>query len=159
MDPVTLAIGSAVIGGATSAVGSVMGGRERARAQAFESEEARRRSDEFRIAGAQAETRRREQLTSSLETIMAIRAGRGVGEGSPTALASTGGIVEDESRDVRTERLNYLTRSEQQRLASDMLRRQSRMSLLSGYFSALGDIAGTGFRIGTARLPNARAGA
>jgi hypothetical protein len=151
------AIASAVIGGGTSAIGSIMAGRERAGAQLFEAEERRRQEELYRIAGAQAETRRREQLTSSLETIMAIRAGRGVGQASPTGRAAFEEIIEDESRDVRAERINYLSRAEESRLASQMLRRQSRMSLLSGYFGAVGDVASTGYRIGSLRTPTARA--
>ena len=128
-----------------------MEGRERSRAQAFESQQRTRQEQQFRIAGAQAEADRRDRLTSSLETIAAIRAGRGVGEGSPTGLASLEEIASDESRDIRAERLNYLTRAEESRLASRMTRRQSGMSLISGYLSGAADIASTGYRIGSLR--------
>lgn len=156
MDPVSIAIGAAVVGGTTKAFGSVMAGQERAAAQKFEAQQAERESEIHRIAGAQAETRRREHLTSSLETIMAIRAGRGVGEASPTALAAGGEIISDESRDIRGERLTHLSRADQERMKAQMLRRQSKMSLLSGYIGAVGDVASSAFSIGSVGTPRPR---
>jgi hypothetical protein len=138
-----LAVASTVL----SAFGTVMAARERAAAQQFESEQKKRESEMYRIAGAQAETDRREHLTSSLETIMTIRAGRGVGQGSPTARAAYNEIIEDESQDIRVERLNYLSRAEESMLASRMLRRQARGTMLSGYVGALADITGGGARM------------
>jgi len=145
-----LAVASAVtaaVGGGLSAAGKVMAGREQYRAAQFESQQKDREGEELRIAAAQTEARRREHLTSSLETIQAIRAGRGVGEGSPTGMASLEEITSDESRDIRTERYNYLSRIEQTRLASDMSRRKAKMSLISGYIGAGADLADTGSRI------------
>jgi hypothetical protein len=152
---VELAVASAVVGGGLSAAGKFMEGRERATAQRFESEQHARIAQENRIAADQTEARRRDQLTSSLGTIMAIRAGRGVGEASPTALAGMNEVIEDETRDMRTERLNYLTRAEQSRLASQMSRRQSRGSLLSSYIGAGAEIASTGYRVYDARRKSA----
>lgn len=148
---VQVAIASAVAGGGLAAVGHAMAGRERSMAQSFESQEKARQSQQFQIAGAQAEARRREHLTSSLETIQAIRAGRGVGMGSPTGMAALEEITSDESRDIRSERLNYLTRAEESNMASRMLKRQSRMSLIAGYVGAGADIASTGYKIGSLR--------
>lgn len=138
-----MAIIAAVAGGTLSAAGSVMAGREKSRAEMFNSQQKTREAQEYKIAAAQVEARRREALTSSLETIQSIRAGRGVGEGSPTAMAMFDEIISDESRDIRTERLNYLTRAEQARMASKMSKKQSKMSLIGGYMQAGADIAGT----------------
>lgn len=146
---VPLAIGSAVAGTGLAAAGHVMAGREQSMAASFESQQKDRQEQEFKIAAAQTEARRREHLTSSLETIQSIRAGRGVGEGSPTAMASFNEIISDESRDIRTERLNYLSKAEQARLASQMSKRQAKMSLLSGYMSAGADVAGGIFKAAT----------
>lgn len=145
-----LAIASAVvagIGGGVSATGQIMAGREQSRAAMFEAQQKDREGEQLKIAAAQTEARRREGLTSSLETIMSIRAGRGVGEGSPTGMASLEEITSDESRDIRTERYNYLSRAEQTRLASSMSRRKAKMSLLAGYMGAGATIADTGARI------------
>jgi len=145
--PALIAIGTAVGGGALGAAGKVMAGREQSRAAMFESQQKDREAEELKIAAAQTEARRREHLTSSLETIASIRAGRGVGEGSPTAMASYEEIISDESRDIRTERYNYLSRIEQNRLASQMSKRKARMSLLSGYIDAGAGLLDTGSRI------------
>ena len=153
IDPVSLAIASAIIGGGSAALGQVMQGRERSMAQRFDSEQKQREAEMYRLSGAQAETKRREHLTSSIETIMAIRSGRGVGEASPTGMGSINEIIEDESRDMRTERINYLTREEQANLASRMAMRQARGSLLAGYLGGVSEVASTGFRIGSLRMP------
>lgn len=147
-----LAIPLAIGGSLLSAGGKVMAGREQAMAAQFESQQKDREGEELRIAAAQTEARRREHLTSSLETIMSIRAGRGVGEGSPTAMASLEEITSDESRDIRTERYNYLSRIEQTRLASQMSRRKAKMSLIGGYIGAGSDLLSTGAAIAGGRV-------
>jgi hypothetical protein len=157
----------AVAGGAISAGGSIMASREKSRAEAFEAgqldsqaAELDRQSQEYKTAGAQTEARRREELTASMETIMALRAGRGVGEASPTAMAIYDSTLSDERRDVRTERYNYLSRAEQARLSArnanlsaGLARKKAKMSLLSGYVNAAGDIVGAGMNIAQARQP------
>lgn len=147
---------TAAIGGGISAAGQVMAGREQSRAAMFEAQQKDREGEELKIAAAQTEARRRENLTSSLETIMSIRAGRGVGEGSPTGMASLEEITSDESRDIRTERYNYLSRGEQTRLAASMSRRRARMSLLAGYMGAGATLADTGSRIMSGRSGSSR---
>lgn len=147
MTGVEIAVAAAVVGGGLAATGKIMAGREGARAAMFESQQKDREGEELKIAAAQVEARRREHLTSSLETIEAIRAGRGVGAGSPTAMASYDEIISDEMRDVRTERYNYLSRVEQTRLASSMSRRKAKMSLIGGYVGAGADLATTGSKI------------
>lgn len=148
---IEVAIASAIAGGAMSATGNFMAGREKSMAANFEATQRSHQEQEYKIAAAQTEARRREHLTSSLETIASIRAGRGVGEGSPTALASYDEIIGDESRDIRVERLNYLSKAEQSTLASRMSHRQAKMSLISGYLSAGADLAGTGYKVGSVR--------
>jgi hypothetical protein len=144
----TVGLALAIGGGGLEAGGKIMAGRERSRAQGFEATQKDREAEELRIASAQTEARRREHLTSSLETIMSIRAGRGVGEASPTAMASYEEIISDESRDMRTERYNYLSRAEQARLAAKMSRRQAKFSLISSYVDAGAGLLKTGSKIG-----------
>lgn len=165
MDPVSIGVGAALIGGGLSATSTVMEGRERSRAEAYEAQnllgqsaDYSRQEQEYRIAAAQTEAQRRDELTSSLETIAAIRAGRGVGASSPTGMAILNNMVNDEERDVRVERLNYLTRAEQSRIASlnaktasSLAKRKSRMSLIGSYVSAGADVANTVSRVSTAR--------
>lgn len=124
-----------------SAGGKLMEGRERSNAYKFEADQLQQQSDSLKATAAQVEARRREDLTSSLETIAAIRAGRGVGQGSPTAQAIYGQIVEDESRDIRTERVNYLTKAEQSRMASVAAKRKAKTSLIASYIDAGATVA------------------
>jgi hypothetical protein len=164
-----LAAAAAVVGGGANAVGSFMAGREKSRAEAFEASnldaqaaELDRQSQEYQIAGAQTEARRREELTSSLETIMAIRAGRGVGEVSPTAAVIYDSTLSDERRDVRTERYNYLSKAEQARLSArnanlsaGLARKKAKTSLLAGYVGAVGAAASSAANIYDARTARA----
>ena len=165
MDPVSIGIGAAVVGGGLEAGGTIMESRERSKAQMFEAQQYetqsadyRRQEQELRIAAAQTEARRREELTSSLETVAAIRAGRGVGASSPTALAILSNTVQDENRDIRTERLNYLTRAETAKIASAnsktasaMAKRGAKMSLIGGFVKAGAQVAGTVGKVSNAR--------
>lgn len=142
-----LAIPLAIAGGAVSAVGSVMAGREQSRASAWEKQQLNIQSQQASTAAAQSEARRREELTASLETIQAYRAGHGVALDSPTGAAILQGTTEDQERDMRTERLNYLLKSDQSRIAADFAGRRARTSLLAGFMGAGEAIASTGFKI------------
>ena len=141
--PIALAVG----GTALEAGGRIMAGRERARAAEFEARQFERREETLRTRAAQAEARRREELTSTLETIATIRAGRGVGETSPTDRAFLGDIISDESRDIRTERLNILTEADQARTSSLLSRRRARTSLLSGFLEGGAAIGRTALQL------------
>lgn len=133
-DPVTATL---LIGGAAlEATGKIMAGREQARAAEFEARQFEAREQTLRTQAAQAEAQRRDELTSTLETISTIRAGRGVGEASPTSQAFLGDILSDEARDIRTERLNILGEAEQSRTASLLSRRKAKTSLLSSFVDA-----------------------
>lgn len=153
-----LAIAATVAGGALSAVGSVMSGREQSRAAAFEKQQLDIQSKTALIAADQAEARRREELTSNLETIQAIRAGRGVGSNSPGGQAILTSVIDDQESDIATERFNYLQKSDISRRASEMAGRKARTSLLAGYIGAGADILGSvGKAAGTYAYPTTRA--
>jgi hypothetical protein len=145
--PLALAVG----GGALAAGATVLQGQEQARADVFDSTQYSRQEQEYKIAAAQTEARRREELTASLETIAAIRAGRGVGAGSPTEAAIFENVSQDEGRDIRTERLGYLTRAEQARLAATASRRKAKHSLLASYIGAGSQVLTAASRAYTAR--------
>ena len=119
---------STVGGTATSIVGQQVAGQEQARAAAMEAEGYRAQEQALRTAAAQDEARRRDQLTSSLDTILAIRAGRSVGGGSPTETAILNDITEDSLDDIRTSRTNILQRAEQANMQSELSERKRRMA-------------------------------
>jgi hypothetical protein len=167
-----VAIGAAVAGGALEAYGSVQAGQESARSTMFEqaqfaySEEEKQhllkiQERQYKTRAAQAETARREELTASLETLMAIRAGRGVGSTTPTASAITESLISDEVSAARTERLGYLTQADEARRARQISKTQVRLSaanarakakssLLAGYIGAGTAIAGSVYKVAKA---------
>lgn len=120
-------------------------GREQAAAARFEAGQLEERQRELaaaeadqRTAADQAEARRLEELTSNLETIQAIRAGRGVGMSSPTGQAILASTAEDERRDIGIEKSNYLREADSTRRAgwqagqeAGMARRKGKYSLYS----------------------------
>lgn len=119
-----------------SARAQAMAGKEQARAALFEEQQYRIQEETAKTAAAQSEARRREELNANLETIQTLRAGRGVGMSSPTGLAILNSTEDAEMRDMRTEKLSHLMRSDQARMAADMSARRAKHSLLAGKMSA-----------------------
>lgn len=144
MEPILLmaAAGATVGGSALSAAGSSMAGQETARAAEFERQQLEIQSQAQRTAADQAEARRREELTSNLETIQAIRAGRGVGSNSPTGQAILTSAIEEQERDIGIERANYLAKADISRRAAEMAGRKAKTSLLAGNLEAGATILG-----------------
>jgi hypothetical protein len=145
-DPVSLATMALVSGTALQATSQIMRGRAEAQAAAFEQEQLRIQEQMTRTAAMQEEARRREELTANLETIQSIRAGRGVGEASPTAMAIYDSVTEDEMRDVDIARFNQLQRADLARRSAELAGGRARMSLLSGYLGGGATVADAGFR-------------
>jgi ABC-type lipoprotein release transport system permease subunit len=155
---VPLAIGMTVAGGVTQAVGSVMAGREAAMSSEFEKQQLEIQAQTAHIAADQAETKRRTELTSNLETIQAIRAGRGVGSSSPTGQAILTSGIDQQERDIATERFNYLQKADLSQRASELAGRKARTSLLAGYLGAASDILSAGSKAASIYgYPNAKA--
>lgn len=131
-------------GGQIAARGQRMAAAEQATAADFEANQLKIQSQVAKTNADQAETRRRDELTSNLETIAAIRAGRGVGSASPTGDAIYGSTIEDQERDIAIERNNFLQKADLSRRASEMSTRKGRMSLIAGeYGAAASELAGT----------------
>lgn len=145
LEPIFLAVSAAatVAGGALSAYGSSMAGKEAARAAEFEKQQLEIQAQTAKTAADQAEARRREELTSNLETIQAIRAGRGVGSNSPTGQAILTSAIDTQERDIGIERANYLVKADLSRRAAELAGRKAKTSLLAGNIGAGADIFGT----------------
>jgi hypothetical protein len=136
-----LAVAATVAGTALRATGDIMRGREEARAALFEQDQLKIQEERFRTAASEAEAKRRRELTSQMQTIEAIRAGRGVGAGSPTAIAIVEDVASTGEREINIERTNYLTRAETARRAGEFAGGRAQKSLLAGYLQAGTDIA------------------
>lgn len=141
--PYALAAGTAL-----TATSQIIQSREQSKAAAFEADQLRTQEQQYRIAAAQDEARRRDELTSNLETIQAIRSGRGVGQASPTGTAILDSITADEERDIGISKLNYLQRADMSRRLAGMSEGRARTSLLAGYLGAGATAADSLFRYG-----------
>jgi len=137
----------ALIGGTAASAGSqLMAGGERAAAAEFESQQHAQQAQAARTAAMQDETARRRDLNSNLQTIQAIRAGRGVGEGSPTAMAIYDSTIDKSEDDIATSKANYAAKSDLSSRASILSARKSGTSLLAANLGAFSTVASAGFR-------------
>lgn len=141
-----LAIAALVGGTAASAGSKLMAAGQQSAAAEFESQQYAAQADAQRTAAIQEDTARRRDLTSSLETIQAIRAGRGVGSGSPTAMAIYDSTVDKSEEDMAASRANYASKADLANRASIMSARKSQTSMLAGVLGAGADIAGGAYR-------------
>lgn len=141
-----------IAGTVLQAGGAIMTGREQARAAEYEQQQYAAQAQTERTAAAQEEARRREELVASLGTIQTIRAGRGVGMGSPTGTAILTSTASEQTRDAVQARMNLLAKADQSRMASSMAGSKARYSLLSGYVNAGSAIAGGAYNYGTLRV-------
>jgi hypothetical protein len=139
-----------------SAYGSVMQGKEQARAADFERQQLEVQGQQIRTAADQSEAERRRELASSIETVQVLRGGRGVGTASPTGLAILDEMIEGQERDIGIERSNYMTKASQSQAAAEMARRKGKYSMLAGYLGAgqaISSGAANTFALGSGRYP------
>ena len=130
-----------LVGTALSAYGQHEAGVQASQAAAFEQQQLDLQSKQILTAAAQAEAQRRRDLTSSLETIEAIRAGRGVGMASPGAAELNENVITSGERDTQNERLNFLLKSDNARMAAVMAGKKAKYSLLAGNLAAGATVA------------------
>lgn len=144
-----LALPALIIGTAASAGSQLMAAGQQSAAAEFESQQYAQQAQAARTASLQDETARRRDLTSNLETIQAIRAGRGVGSGSPTAMAIYDSTIDKSEDDIATSKSNYAAKADLASRASILSQRKSSTSLLAGTLGAAGTIASSAFRYGS----------
>lgn len=149
-----LAIGALIVGTAASAGSQIMQGREQAKAAAFESDQMKIQAEATRTAAAQDETNRRNELTSSLETIEAIRAGRGLSGDSPGGMAILEGVTNRAERDIGISKGNYAMKADLLDRQSQLASSKGSMSLLSGYLGAAGTVGSAVFNASRPYNPN-----
>ena len=144
-----IALPMLIAGTAASAGSQMMAAGEKSAAAEFESQQLANQAQAAKTASMQEETARRRDLTSNLETIQSIRAGRGVGSGSPTAMAIYDNIINKSEEDIATSKANYASKADLASRASILTARKSSTSLLAGALGAAGTIASAGFRYST----------
>ena len=144
-----LALPALVIGTATSAFGQLSAAGQQSAAAEFESQQYAQAAQAQQTAGIQEETQRRRNLTSNLETIQAIRAGRGVGAGSPTAEAIYGNVTSNAEDNIQAAKANAAAKADLAHRASFLSAAKSSTSLLAGDLGAAGALASGAFRYRT----------
>lgn len=114
----------------------LLAAQEQSKAFEFEGAQGDLQAQRYRSAAAADEAQRRTELQSSLETIQAIRAGRGLDLDSPTGRAITRGVTATAEDNIMTSKNNYLLNSAQSELGAELSRRKARYALLAGDASA-----------------------
>jgi hypothetical protein len=144
-----LAVPALIVGTAASAGSQMMAAGEKSAAAQFESEQYAQQAQAAKTAAIQEETARRRDLTSNLETIQAIRAGRNVGGASPTAMAIYDNAIGKSEDDIQASKANYAAKADLAERASFLSARKSSTSLLAGALGAASTVASAGFRYAT----------
>jgi hypothetical protein len=142
----SLALPALIIGTGTSAFGSLAAGGEKAAAAEFESQQYAAQAQAAKTAAMQDETARRRDLESNLQTIQAIRAGRGLSAGSPTEMAIFSNVTSNAEDDIAASKANYAAKADLAQRASFLSARRSLTSLLAGTLGAVSTVASAGFR-------------
>lgn len=124
------------------ATGHVMAGQEQAAAAEYEQSQLKIKQQQIMTAASQDEARRRDSLTSAMETSMALRAGRGVGTDSPTGGAIFDAGVSNAETDINTSRTNSAQSADSAGRSAVMQGRKAKYSLLAGDIAAGADIFG-----------------
>lgn len=143
-----------IVGTAASAGSQIMMGGEQAKAAAFEQEQMKIAASQTRTAAAQEETNRRNELTSSLETIEAIRSGRGLSGSSPGGMAVLEGVTNRAERDIGISKGNYAQKADLLDREASMSSSKGSMSLLAGYLGAAGTVGSSIFNASRPYNPN-----
>lgn len=96
------------------------------------------------LQSIQSSEQRREQLNSALSTIAANRAGAGLSNDSPTAMAIQKAVARKGNRDEQITRLGYLNQGQSLRWQSAAQKKAARSAVTGGYikgFVAVGKTA------------------
>jgi DUF1680 family protein len=141
-----LAIAALVGGTAASAGSQLMAAGQQSAAAEFESQQYAQQAQAAKTASLQDETARRRELTSNLETIQAIRAGRGVGSGSPTAMAIFDSTIGKSEDDIAASKANFAAKADLSERASILAKKKASTSLLAGDLGAFSTVASSTFR-------------
>lgn len=127
------------------ALSSIGGGIQGQAGAEFEAAQFREEQANARVAAAQDEAQRRRQLSRTLSSITAIRAGRGVelfGGGTGEAIRRQ--VTTESEEDIETSRINFLNRSRRFGLAAGQAEAKGRGELLGGFGTAAA-VLGRGF--------------
>jgi hypothetical protein len=144
-----LALPALIIGTVASVGGQLAAGGQKAAAAEFEAQQYAQQAQAAKTAALQDETARRRDLTSNLETIQAIRAGRGVGSGSPTATAIYESTISRSEDDIAASKANYAAKADLASRASILSQKKASTSLLAANLGAAETVGSSIFKYGS----------
>lgn len=145
-----LALPALIVGTTAQTLGGLAASGQKAAAAEFEQQQYQQQAQAAKTAALQDEAARRRELNSNLESIQAIRAGRGVGSGSPTAMAIYDSGIQRGEEDIAASKANYAAKADLANRASILSQKKASYSLLAGNLGAANDIAGGVFKYGKA---------
>jgi hypothetical protein len=139
-DPVTMAIGTIVLGAGSS----IAGGFAENSAKQAEASQYDRNAKLAKLGADQEEVVRREDLLATISSINAIRTSRGLDVASPTGEAITQHDTMLAERGIGTERLNALNQAQAYGTQAAISRSQGTSAILGGFMKAGTSILSTG---------------
>lgn len=150
-----LALPALIVGTTASVGGQLMAGGQKAAAAEFEAQQYQQQAQAAKTASLQDETARRRDLTSNLETIQAIRAGRGVGSGSPTAMAIYDSGISRSEDDIAASKANYAAKADLASRAAILSEKKASTSLLTANLGAIETVGSSVFKYSTPYMKGA----
>lgn len=139
--------GLTVAGALGKANAEVRQGQAQKAALQYQAQQQRAQAQYTGIQELQDESGRRNALTTSLESIQALMAGRGVGLASPTNVAINTGIVDRGERDISSAKLGYEAKKSQLTTGAQLAEQQGAFAEEAGKTSAVGSLIGAGSQI------------
>jgi len=136
--------GLTVAGAFMNAKNQRMQGRAQQRALQYQAQQQRLQADYANIQEKQTEGQQRDSLTTSLEHIAVIQAGRGVGTASPTVGAINENIVDRAERDVATSRLGFEAKKAALRSGATLAEQEGELAVKAGDRAAIATMLGAG---------------
>lgn len=132
----TAALALSAVSTAVGVYGSIQQGQAQSAALKAQQEQQKQHEDHLRTRAVQDEAARREELVANMNTMDAIRAGRGLSGTSPTALVIKGDVTSDAMDDMRVSRLNILNGAESARQQAEQYGSAASTALTTGWIGA-----------------------
>ena len=143
-----LSAGASIVSAISGAAGASAQAQDQVDQAAYTRRQAEGAAQDEMIASAQEEAARRRELNSTLSTIDAIRASRGLSLSSPGAKAYAKNVGNIASDNIRIGKLNRLTRAGAYNSQAAFAARQGKSAARAGqigvYTSLLGGVMGAG---------------
>ena len=149
-----LSAGASIVSGLAGAAGARAGAQDQVDQAAYTRRQAEGAAQDEQIASIQEETLRRRELNSTLSTIDAVRASRGLSLTSPGAQNYTKNIGNIAASDIRIAKVNRMTRAGAYNSQAAFAARQGKSAARAGqigiYKSLLTGIAGAASSLNSA---------